>query len=486
MDYNHLNEKKRFERKKAVMAADARLQDAVSFYSRGFDPKNPDKASQLANEASLVSKAMTFTQTAAGISGTGKSDTTALFIEYFGKNKGNSERKEAFKNVDEVLKSDFAKKIVGESDEYDKGISVLDSIIANNKATSLFSKLSEAQKTAESKLVKSKFDNDIGLLNGFVEFMKDEVSKTDQSVLGASPGKVEEFVPPDEPAQAGVNDPFAGDRPAGAGPVEVAPGVVIEDEGNGDVEAVPIGAGAGPAEEAGAGAGAAEEEVKEGEGKLVPVAGGGGVVSTPVDLDELKKQRERVGQFRRSDLGDQKKGDPPLNTMAMTDAKPIVGERNMRPLLFREEGDTVELTQKQENENRIFYENFTWVDSGFGNSNIQRIPGSYYAGKDSANNRLYDAQIKNEKLKYTGRLFNGSQQYRKKYDISQQTRNLIRIPMFSTVQNHQEFIRDSSLEAGAGRPHQMARDDVSWIPRKNVNSKVGRLYYPDLVDGKRL
>lgn len=206
------------------------------------------------------------------------------------------------------------------------------------------------------------------------------------------------------------------------------------------------------------------------------------VKETPINLDELRNQRDRVGQEERVDL----KADPPMSAMAMTDAKPVIGERNMRPTLFREEGDTVKLSNAQEQENRLFYENFTWIDAGFGNGNIQRIPGEAYAGKDIANNRLYDAQVKNEMLKYSGDLFVGTQQYRKKYNVSQQTRNLVRRPMFSTVQHHQQFIRDSSLPAGAGRYHQMARDNPSWIPSKNVNSKVGHLFYPDVVDGQRL
>jgi hypothetical protein len=206
------------------------------------------------------------------------------------------------------------------------------------------------------------------------------------------------------------------------------------------------------------------------------------IKETPINLDELRKQRDRVGQEERVDL----KADPPMSAMAMTDAKPVIGERNMRPTLFREEGDTVKLSNAQEQENRLFYENFTWIDAGFGNGNIQRIPGEAYAGKDIANNRLYDAQVKNEMLKYSGDLFVGTQQYRKKYNVSRQTRNLVRRPMFSTVQHHQQFIRDSSLPAGAGRYHQMARDNPSWIPSKNVNSKVGHLFYPDVVDGQRL
>lgn len=206
------------------------------------------------------------------------------------------------------------------------------------------------------------------------------------------------------------------------------------------------------------------------------------VKETPVDVSAVIGERPRAGQEERVDLN----ADPPMSAMELTDAKPVVGERNMRPTLFREEGDTVELSNRQEQENRLFYENFTWIDAGFGNGNIQRLPNEIYAGRDIANNRLYTAQVKNEMLKYSGNLFVGDQQHRKKYNISANTRNLVRRPMHSTVQHHQQFIRDSSLPAGAGRKHQMARDNPSWIPSKNVNSRVGHLYYPDVVDGKRI
>lgn len=240
-----------------------------------------------------------------------------------------------------------------------------------------------------------------------------------------------------------------------------------------DPEAPPEQAGLGEEEEE------KDEPEEEGERLIDP---SDPVKETPVDIDELRKQRDRVGQEERVDL----KADPPMSAMALTDAKPVVGERNMRPTLFREEGDTIELSRRQEQENRMFYENFTWIDAGFGNGNIQRLPNEMYAGRDIANNRLYDAQVKNQMLKYSGDLFVGNQQYRKKYDISARTRRLVKTPMHSTVQHHQQFIRDSSLPAGAGRKHQMARDNPSWMPEKNVNSRVGHLYYPDVVDGNRV
>jgi len=245
-------------------------------------------------------------------------------------------------------------------------------------------------------------------------------------------------------------------------------------------------AGRALAVEEGAGEERKEEEPEEEGERLIdpsdPVKPEGGVTETPVDVAGVIGQRDNVGQEERVDI----KADPPMSAMAMTDAKPVVGERNMRPTLFREEGDTVELSRKQDQENRLFYENFTWIDAGFGNGNIQRVPNQNYAGGDIANNRLYTAQVKNEMLKYSGDLFVGSQQHRKKYNISANTRNLVRRPMHSTVQHHQQFIRDSSLPAGAGRKHQMARDNPSWMPSKNVNSRVGHLYYPDVVDGQRL
>jgi len=468
------------QRANAVNKADKQLQDAMALYkNEPEDPKVPaGKLSQLATEASLVSLAMSATQTANDIS---KGVTSGKFIEYYKKIKSSereSARAEAYAKVMKELNSDFAKKLVGDNKEYEAGLGILADV--GGPRSSILSAIKDKKLSDEEFKIKQAYKgaDDVSWL---INNLGNNAAQTETSVLGTRTDINNPDLPV-EPRGADANNPFAEDRTPRAPAVEVAPGVTVEEEEGLDV-----------VEPAGAGEEVKEEEVKEDEeGRVVPVSpegasGGQLVVATPVDLDELKKQRERVGQFQRSDLNiQQKRGDPPLNTMGLTDAKPVVGERNMRPLLFREEGDTVKLTQFEENENRLFYENFTWVDSGFGNGNIQRIPGSLYAGKDLANNRLYDAQMRNEKLKFSGRLFTGPQQYRKKYDISAQTRKLIEVPMFSTVQNHQEFIRDSSLPAGAGRPHQMARDEVSFMRRKNVNNKVGRLFYPDLVDGKRL
>ena len=469
------------QRANAVNTADKQLQDAMIFYkNEPEDPKDPSgKLSQLATEASLVSLAMSATQTANKFTGGASS---GKFIQYYNKFESSEikgARATAYANVMGELNSDFAKSQVGDNKEYEEGLGILAKV--GGSRSSILSAIKDKKLSDEEFKIKQAYTGD-GDVSWLINSLGDTAAPTESSVLGLRTDINNPDLPV-EPRGAGADDPFAEDRPPRAPAVEVAPGVTIEEEeGLGGIE--PVGAGEEVKEE--------EEAKEDEEGRLVPVgpegaSGGQLVEATPVDLDELKKQRDRVGQFQRSDLNiQQNRGDPPLNTMGLTDAKPVVGERNMRPLLFREEGDTVKLTQFEENENRLFYENFTWVDSGFGNGNIQRLPGSLYAGKDLANNRLYDAQMRNEKLKFSGRLFNGPQQYRKKYDISAQTRKLIEVPMFSTVQNHQEFIRDSSLPAGAGRPHQMARDEVSFIRRKNVNNKVGRLFYPDVVDGKRL
>ena len=470
-------------RRKAEIKADNNLSTSVSEYAVLVDPKN--KRLSLLADAALKVKA--------GMVGAGilRSFTSnSVFVTQYNKLKNREEaKKNSFNELATVLTSQYSKALIKEADgvdaleKYEGSIEILKEL--NKKLGDDKSSL-ESDKGYDRKRELSILKQTEGNINYDVLLSESKVvSKTDDAVFTSKElgiVKLPELSDLERKTLAtSANDPFAEDRPPRAPAVEVAPGVEIEDEeGLGDIE--PAGAGV----PIGAGEEVKEEEVKEGEGQVVP-AGGQLVEATPIDLEELKKQRDRVGQFQRSDINiQQKRGDPPLNTMGLTDAKPVVGERNMRPLLFREEGDTVELTKFEENENRLFYENFTWIDAGFGNGNIQRLPGSMYAGKDLANNRLYDAQIRNETLKYSGRLFTGPQQYRKKYDISAQTRKLIEVPMFSTVQNHQEFIRDSSLPAGAGRPHQMARDEVSFIRRKNVNNKVGRLFYPDLVDGKHL
>jgi len=162
---------------------------------------------------------------------------------------------------------------------------------------------------------------------------------------------------------------------------------------------------------------------------------------------------------------------------------PIIGERSMRPLLVRAEGDQVELNQQQIQENRLWLENFTWVDPGFGNGNQERLPWNFTGGK--ANNTLYQAQEKNMRLRFSGSLNDGDQQYRHKKQMSAKTKEAIKTLHIPNIQNEQKFIRNGSLPAGLGRPIHMLRKAPEGTSWQNVNMKSRRLVNPDIVKGKR-
>ena len=163
----------------------------------------------------------------------------------------------------------------------------------------------------------------------------------------------------------------------------------------------------------------------------------------------------------------------------------IIGERSMRTLLFRETGESVELTPRQIQENKRWLENFTWVDPGFGNGNQQRLPWNLHGGR--ANNRLYEASMANQAIKYSGDLFDGAQEYRKPIVPSKQTMNKMSIPMIPNTQVRQRMIRNGPLPAGLGRPIQMIRDTNNIArPIDRVDDVDRRLLYPDVVDFTRV
>lgn len=163
--------------------------------------------------------------------------------------------------------------------------------------------------------------------------------------------------------------------------------------------------------------------------------------------------------------------------------EPIIGERSMRPLLVRQEGDQVELSHDQIKQNRLWLDNFNWIDPGFGNGNQERVPWNFTGGK--ANNSLYEAQEKNAKLRFSGDLNEGAQYVREKEQMSRGTYMKTQIPFYPNIQNEQKFIRNGALPAGLGRPIQMMRANPEGTAFQNVNSANRRLVNPDIIRGQR-
>jgi len=162
---------------------------------------------------------------------------------------------------------------------------------------------------------------------------------------------------------------------------------------------------------------------------------------------------------------------------------PIIGERSMRPLLIRQEGDQVELSEQQIKENRLWLDNFNWIDPGYGNGNQERLPWNFTGGK--ANNSLYEAQEKNAHIRFSGNLNNSDQHIREKKPLSNETKRLIYQPMIPNIQNEQKFFRNGAMPAGLGRPVQMMRTNPMGTPFQNINKQSRRLVNPDIVRGKR-
>ena len=173
-------------------------------------------------------------------------------------------------------------------------------------------------------------------------------------------------------------------------------------------------------------------------------------------------------------------GRPKMNPVP---SATVVGERSLRPMITRQEGDTIAPTAKQRKQNMLWLDQFSWVESGFGNGNQQRIMGMPSDGR--TDNSIFEAQLKNDMVRYSGGMFKGNQLINPEIEISQRTHNQYRQPMTRVDQNHQQFVRNGSEPAGLGRPIQMFRrtQDTPLDWRNSMNT---RLIHPNVVDGKRV
>lgn len=204
--------------------------------------------------------------------------------------------------------------------------------------------------------------------------------------------------------------------------------------------------------------------------------------TTNIDVSEILKEQQAMNDRKVVGVDENTFKDRQLP--APPD-KSIVGERSVRPLLFRESGQSVQLTPSQIQDNKRWLENFTWVDPGFGNGNQQRLPWNLHGGR--ANNRLYEAQMNNQAIKYSGELFNGAQEYRKAIVPSKTTMRMMEPPRIPNTQVRQRMIRNGALPAGLGRPIQMIRDTNNIVrPVDRVDDRDRELLYPDVVDFTRV
>ena len=208
---------------------------------------------------------------------------------------------------------------------------------------------------------------------------------------------------------------------------------------------------------------------------------------------EAEALRQNVAKFRGGEApaGSSAIGAPTIQSAQLPNvampqiAPPIIGERNMRSTLIRESADAVKLTAHQKEMNRRWYENFKWVDEGFGNGNLERLPWDEKSGEYS--NSLYRAQKVNEHIRYSGELFDGGQRLTRIPQQSAESRYRHQVPMIPDVQNHQAWQRAGPLPARAGRPIQMMRDNPNdHLTRKEqLFARDMRGYHPQVVADSR-
>ena len=166
-------------------------------------------------------------------------------------------------------------------------------------------------------------------------------------------------------------------------------------------------------------------------------------------------------------------------------APPIIGERNARSTLIIEGPDAVKLTEHQKEMSRRWYSNFMWVDEGYGNGNIERLPWDEKSGE--YRNSLYRASKVNENIRYSGALFDGGQTMTPVPQQSKDSHYRHQVPMIPDVQNRQAFQRANELPARAGRSIEMIRDNPNahMLRKTQVFAKDMRLYHPNVVADSR-
>jgi len=265
------------------------------------------------------------------------------------------------------------------------------------------------------------------------------------SDIAGNPERLEEVLPIVEPLGAAAD-------PAPAAPTEAA------DEKKGDEEPTPGGVADGGA------------SVSETAPVLPPEAAAAVAATIPQPQAPPRAAVQPVDEQGRA-------------TLPGAGAPPIVGERSMRPMAFRMEGDEVDLTDEQKRQNQLWLENFTWIDEGHGLGNQERLPWNLGGGK--AKNSLFTAQQVNELIRLSGDLYNGDQEIREVPQVSKRTREIYRQPMISTNMRQQEFVRNGAMPAGRGRPIQMYRR-TQTTPFAFRNARQTHLIHPDVVDGKRI
>lgn len=159
--------------------------------------------------------------------------------------------------------------------------------------------------------------------------------------------------------------------------------------------------------------------------------------------------------------------------------KPVVGDRNMAPFLVHSNGDELEKSEEQKDEDTFNYENFMWVDAP--NSNVHRLPFIDYRNSKITDNFLIDTRRKSERLKYSMPLLMQGEVKKETYPSMAMLQSLSRT-YIPDVQRTQQFIRTSTRDRKFGKI-QMYRESPYLSEYKNQNSKYTRLTNPDVVNG---
>jgi hypothetical protein len=218
---------------------------------------------------------------------------------------------------------------------------------------------------------------------------------------------------------------------------------------------------------------------------------GSSIEKEPIGIEDIVKAIKTLNGTKTQEfLGIESKVLP---STGKTSLQPITGERNLRPLLMKGDYEgAVALNSEEKRNNRNFYANWKWVQSGYGNGNQQPLPDQIGV---PFNNSILSAYHHNQELRYVDNYDAGAKEWHEQnapYRVrpTPNTRAIFNVPMIPENQSRQAPTRNGALPAGVGRPIQMARDSVKgfdiFTPKQYKNSETTRLYNGDVVDGNRV
>ncbi len=157
---------------------------------------------------------------------------------------------------------------------------------------------------------------------------------------------------------------------------------------------------------------------------------------------------------------------------------PKTGQRNLGLYYPIGNGDLLKKTDKEKRVNREWYKNFRIVLPGNANGNQDPIADPSL----KPNNRLIDAMNENKQIRYSGKLFNGAQMP-PCHPPTEKALHKKQVDLYNECNGVQVMWDQDQPKNPLGKPIAMSRENpfTLFTMRENRNSKINRLYHPNII-----